>query len=68
MTHHLIYPDPEAPSTASEIAEHSAGECVHTIKDRCERLAKSGYRATLVLTIEDVIRDYRLDRLKDAAE
>ena len=55
--------DPDAPHTQEELEAFSAGSDLHTLEECAARLAKSGYRASLMLTIEQIIKEHRLDSL-----
>lgn len=62
--------DPNAPSTEEEIEAHGAASRLFSLEQDAEWLAAHGYRASLMLVIERIIKDHKLDTFGklDAAE
>lgn len=52
----------EEPSSFEEIEEHSVASDCASIKYAFERIIKTGARATAMSLIEDLIKEYALDK------
>jgi hypothetical protein len=59
----------DGPQTPQEWKEHSVSYDLWKIETTCDELIKQGYRASVMILIEKIIREHKLDRFpREAAE
>jgi hypothetical protein len=57
--HYPPWGDPDAPKTPEELRQFSAGECVHTIRDRFTTLLANGCRGEAWDTFHELGKQLR---------
>jgi hypothetical protein len=59
----------DGPQTTQEWKEHSVSYDLWSIETACERILAAGARASLMILLEKIIREHKLDRFsREAAE